>query len=221
MPKLSTKEFKVGGKTYKARFSGFDFIVHDSKDNEVAVGTLDPDDGRADYARNDLPEVPEYTRRDITTILLDLHKKAAAAEEAKKAEKKAKADKKQKEPKQKRRVACREQKIEIRTEKLPVDLTKEELASFATDLAEKSKTIDEIKAEKKIVMKGYKDRLDELEEIRRVLYTAIDTGLEHREVEVEIHFDYENKRVEHYRSDTGVMIRERPMSADELQEKLI
>ena len=85
-------KIEVSGRKFTVRYSNDKFIVNDVEENEVCVGTVTGPKS-VDYEKNDLPEVPAYTRRSMTTIIMNEFKRMQAQEEAAGEEKKAKGGK--------------------------------------------------------------------------------------------------------------------------------
>ena len=106
------------------------------------------------------------------------------------------------------------------TRQLPVTLTQEEINLRAMDLARRIDEIDDVHAEKAEAMAGFKQRFEELENIKNGLARVIRSGFEYRDVQVEERPNHDRKVVETYRTDTGERVDVRAMREDEMQEDL-
>lgn len=106
------------------------------------------------------------------------------------------------------------------TRSLLVELKPSEIAAFAMDLARNVAKTNEEEDRKKSVNSAFKDRLDRLALETRALARKVETGQDFREIECLWSFDSAKGTATLTRTDTGEVIAERKMSADELQAKL-
>lgn len=106
------------------------------------------------------------------------------------------------------------------TRQLPVTLSQDEINLRALDLARRIDEIADVQAEKVEAMAGFKQRFEELENIKNRLASVIRSGFEYRDVQVEDRPNHEKKVVETYRTDTGDRVDVRAMRQDEMQEDL-
>jgi hypothetical protein len=109
---------------------------------------------------------------------------------------------------------------EVETQKLACALTPEDRERKSADLVRLELEESAKKAEKKALVAGVNSELKLLRADIDKLAKELHEGEEVREVEVEAVFDYEAKRVEYKRRDTGVVIDSREMDAFDLQESL-
>ena len=105
-------------------------------------------------------------------------------------------------------------------ELLRCDLTPEEIKDYGDRLARKCSEIDEIEDQKKAIMSDLKSRIDSANTEKSSLARKIQNKYEFRDVPCEIRKDYGLKLVQSVRLDTGEVINERTMTADELQAGL-
>lgn len=103
------------------------------------------------------------------------------------------------------------------TKVLPVELTEKELLQIGTKMVVAQREGRRLGSEKKSVTDEFKDRIGAQNTIVRACEENIDTGLEHRDVDCEETWNYENGKVETVRKDTGEMVDDRAMSALERQ----
>ena len=106
-------------------------------------------------------------------------------------------------------------------EMLPCKLTNDERLSRADDLANAVQSVDQIKQEKKSLVRQIDARLSAAESKRDELSDVVASGREYREVIVEQIFDYEAGKVREVRRDTGEKIAERDLTDEEKQGSLL
>jgi hypothetical protein len=103
---------------------------------------------------------------------------------------------------------------------LPVRLTDEELLKKGQELAA---TVQDIAAEESRqvdIKTQLKAKLAELDARRSGLAVTVSRKEEHRDVEVDIFYDYQRGVVEDIRRDTGEVLTTRVMQESERQQKL-
>jgi hypothetical protein len=109
-------------------------------------------------------------------------------------------------------------------EKLPVELTEDEIRTRHQALADLLDQIDKTKAEHAQKLKTLKDSnseiMGELTATLREVRDQLKKGTEERLIECEQVLDFQRRRAEIIRLDTGELVRTRPLTADELQTKL-
>jgi hypothetical protein len=112
--------------------------------------------------------------------------------------------------------------IEKRIErKLRCELTESDLLTRAASLADNGMTIDETNAARSKSSKEFKDLLAGLEERRRELSLAIRTGFEERLVPCVVRFHHPVEATKTIiRLDTGELVEECAMSAEECQTRM-
>jgi len=103
-------------------------------------------------------------------------------------------------------------------EVLPVNLTEEELRYKGDALAKKMLERDKLEYEKKVKAAEYKERIDEINVEASALAGNIRTRSEMRPVACLDEKDYDARRINRIRCDTGEIISSRPMDIDDLQE---
>lgn len=107
------------------------------------------------------------------------------------------------------------------TQELPVPFTDEELATMRDELARLVLAESEVRLRKKAALEVFKEELEQLISTRRDIAQRIRRKSEDREIECRVEFHSPmlgQKRV--IRMDTGELLREEPMTEDELQEEL-
>ena len=115
-----------------------------------------------------------------------------------------------------------ERAIDIKKTKehLKCILTEKEIREAGSDLAQKYSTITELEDAKKSLMSDFKAKIDAETAEAGILARKIQNGYEIRPVECEEIWEYDLHVVSTVRQDTGETIRERNMTADELQKGL-
>jgi hypothetical protein len=108
----------------------------------------------------------------------------------------------------------------VETRTLPVRLTEDEITQRGRAIAKFVKDQTEIEEAKKTAMSGFKEKLDVCAESIGKLSRSITTGEEDREVECHWNKDFGRRVADLIRNDTGEVVETRPLSADEMQEKL-
>lgn len=103
------------------------------------------------------------------------------------------------------------------TQVLPVTLTKKERLSFADELGDATKTVQEAEANKKTAKK----QLDVAKDNQERLATIVSSGLEYRDVDVEECCNLDTGQFTAIRTDTGEVILERPLTELEKQTTLV
>lgn len=106
-------------------------------------------------------------------------------------------------------------------ENLPCKLTDEERLSRADDLANAVQVVDQVKQEKKSLMRQVDSRLNAAESKREELADVVASGREYREVIVHQVFDYNEGKVTEMRVDTGEVIASRDLTDEERQASLL
>lgn len=100
---------------------------------------------------------------------------------------------------------------------LPVDLTTEEIAQAAKDLATELQELESIQIEKKAVMKEYNSQIDNKNKRIHRLMTHVKNGVEYRSVECDLQFHIDKVQAILVRNDMGEVVEERPMTDEEKQ----
>lgn len=100
---------------------------------------------------------------------------------------------------------------------IPTGLTPDELRERGHALAELCQQIDSAEAEEADRRKGVKEHIAALEEQRTGLAYIIHRGEEDRATDIEESADYAAGKASTVRLDTGEVIRERPLRAEERQ----
>lgn len=102
------------------------------------------------------------------------------------------------------------------TRLLPVKLTDGERTQYARQLAQEFATYDQIEAEKKDITSRLGKQLKSQRTTLDSLTSRVLNGVEDREVEVEVLFDFQRKMVEITRVDTFEVVEKRPMKKEEI-----
>ena len=103
------------------------------------------------------------------------------------------------------------------TEMLPCVLTADEAASRAQELATLVRKIEEEESAAKAAAAAARDSLKEMDSDLRRLARVVREGREDRQVEVRASRNLTTGTFEVVRLDTGVVIRTRPLTPEELQ----
>lgn len=107
---------------------------------------------------------------------------------------------------------------DIMTKQLPVKLTNEEKIAKGLEQARLRDAIRAVKAEKKVAMTGFAERLAALEKDRDRVSDDIRDGIETRAVEVREERNYRLGTLRLVRVDTGEVVETRAMTAEEREE---
>lgn len=113
--------------------------------------------------------------------------------------------------------------IEVRKEQhfLRVDFTEPELKEFSKTLARETQNLAQAEEEKKLAVAQFAERIARCKSVQSVMSRNISNGYEMRMIECEVHLDLPRKGVATvFRTDTGEMVKERPMEPSELQREL-
>ena len=106
------------------------------------------------------------------------------------------------------------------TEELPVELSDEERIERARQLGEIVETITNKEIEKKAETKRLQSAIDELKRKRTQLAEVCRKGEELRQIECRTVCYWEDETVSIIRVDTGEIVRTRPMTSKDRQQKL-
>ena len=109
-------------------------------------------------------------------------------------------------------------KVTITSMRLPVKLNDDELLARGRQLVENMRKTAAAEEAREVENKKRKSEIELLEEVTARLGGSISSGSEEREVECEMRKDYIHGSVTTVRSDTGEVVDERVMTADERQE---
>jgi hypothetical protein len=109
-------------------------------------------------------------------------------------------------------------KVTITSMRLPVKLNDDELLARGRQLVENMRKTAAAEEAREVENKKRKSEIELLEEVTARLGGSISSGSEEREVECELRKDYVHGNVTTVRSDTGEVVDERTMTADERQE---
>jgi len=104
---------------------------------------------------------------------------------------------------------------------LRVEFTPEEIKNFSSDLARKTAELSQAEEDKKAAVAQFADQLASAKATVSRLARNINSGYEMRNVDCEVTLHSPKKGLARIiRLDTGEEVNVRPMTADELQEKL-
>jgi hypothetical protein len=109
---------------------------------------------------------------------------------------------------------------EVETRKLDCKLTQSEREAKTQELVRLERDEAGRKADKKTTVAELNAQLKQVRAQIDQVVKELDEGAEVREVEVEAAFDYEAKRVDHLRRDTGAVVSSRDMDAYDLQQTI-
>jgi hypothetical protein len=105
-------------------------------------------------------------------------------------------------------------------EKLPCSLSDDEVRQRGEELARRIRAREELDEARRENQKDYRDRLAELDLEIATLAREVRDRTAYREVGVVMHRNLATRTVEWVRRDTGEVVRQRPMTDDELQGQL-
>lgn len=111
-------------------------------------------------------------------------------------------------------------KVTVTTMRLPVKLDDEELLDRGQQLVKNMRKAAAAEEARDAENKKRKGEIAMLDEITAKLSGAIALGTEERDVECEVRKDYRHGRVTTVRTDTGEVVDERTMTAQERQETM-
>ena len=103
---------------------------------------------------------------------------------------------------------------------LPCPLTDEEFQIASDALAEQTIARNKLESEKKDVAKSYTERIGSLDDEIAVLARKVKTRSEDRPINVNVELDFQNKTRNHVREDTGEIILEESLRAEDSQESM-
>ncbi len=106
------------------------------------------------------------------------------------------------------------------TELLSCDLTPDEVRERGEEAARKAQERDTIEAERQSSQKSYKGRVESLEGQVRHLLSEVRSKSTRREIEVISEARHDAGMMETIRTDTGEIVRSRPLTANERQTSL-
>jgi hypothetical protein len=109
---------------------------------------------------------------------------------------------------------------EVETRKLDCKLTQSEREAKTQELVRLERDEAGRKADKKTTVAELNAQLKQVRAQIDQVVKELDEGAEVREVEVEAAFDYEAKRVDYLRRDTGAVVSSRDMDAYDLQQTI-
>jgi len=110
--------------------------------------------------------------------------------------------------------------MEQTTEYLKCILTEAEIKEAGAALARRYSEITNLEEQKKSVTSDFKAKIDAATAEASLLARQIQNGYEFRQIDCEIQRVWEDKTVQTIRLDTGEIVKTRPMTADELQDRL-
>lgn len=112
----------------------------------------------------------------------------------------------------------KKKQTEIIKQNLKVDFSHDEIHEFGNQLANITNEVKELTNAKKSAMSDFKAKIDGKTADAESLSTKIANGYEYRNVECEVRFNKPNTgRKQIVRKDTGEMVSEESMTAEELQ----
>jgi hypothetical protein len=104
---------------------------------------------------------------------------------------------------------------------LPVKLNEQEVLGKADQLVAKMASLHDLEEKKKLDAKQAKDEIEALERKAKKLAREIADRAELRQVDCRWERDNHRSSMVLYRTDTGEVVRARPMTADELADKQV
>lgn len=109
-------------------------------------------------------------------------------------------------------------KVSMATKRLPVKLEDDDLLTRGRQLVENMRKTAQAEEAREVENKKRKGDIALLEEATALISAIISTGMEERDVDCEVRKDFIHGKVTTVRLDTGEVVDERVMSADERQE---
>lgn len=107
------------------------------------------------------------------------------------------------------------------TERLGCRLTDEERLEFSDMMADAQQALEAAEANKKSLVKQLNAEIEQAKARRDKLTNIVASRTEYREINIEIHFNYDTGKVSKIRTDTGELYQERPMTEKEKQRSLL
>ena len=98
--------------------------------------------------------------------------------------------------------------------------TDEEKKEIAAEMAQKIVNLQQAEDDKKAIMSDYKSQIDGIQAGINSAATKLTSGYEMRSVKCEVVPNYKKKVWEYINVDTGLMIKEKGMTSNDLQMKL-
>lgn len=92
-----------------------------------------------------------------------------------------------------------------------------EKSEIASEMAQKVTELQQAEDDKKAIMSDYKSKIDGIQANVNNAATKLNSGYEMRSIKCEIVPNWAKKVWEYLREDTGMVAREKPMTADDLQ----
>lgn len=109
---------------------------------------------------------------------------------------------------------------EIKKEYCKYVFDENEKKEIAGDMARQIADKFRVEAEKKAVVSDFKSQIEALESSIGNAATKLNNGYEMRNIDCKVVADYDAKLWKFYRLDTGELVRQRKMTADDLQRTL-
>jgi hypothetical protein len=112
-------------------------------------------------------------------------------------------------------------KTVIVKEYLKVEFTHDEIHEMGSQLAQTTKTINELENDKKAVNADFKAKIEGQSAVSQSLSTKIQNGFEYRHVECEVRYNDPTTGMKTtVRKDSGEVLRKESMTTDEMQLEL-
>jgi hypothetical protein len=99
--------------------------------------------------------------------------------------------------------------------------SEEELLEISSEMAQQVTSLKGFEDDKKALTSDFNGKIDSAKAQINSAATKLNNGYEYRTIKCEVERDYDAKVVRFYRIDTGELAKERPMTADELQLRLV
>ena len=109
---------------------------------------------------------------------------------------------------------------EFSNEYIKHSFTDDKKAEIAIEMAQKVSELSSAEDDKKAVMSDFKSRIDLLQANVNSAATKLNNGYEMQNIKCEIVPDWDKKVWQYFRVDDESLVREKPMTADDLQMKL-
>ena len=114
-----------------------------------------------------------------------------------------------------------EEKKEFTHESVKHVFTEEEKREIASEMARQVSIRENFEDEKKALTSEFNSKIDGAKAQINSAAQKINNGYEYQTVKCQVIRDFESRMVQFFRVDTGELAKERPMTGDELQMKLV
>lgn len=110
--------------------------------------------------------------------------------------------------------------MEVFAKEVRYRFSKDELQDMAQEMAEAVSRLDNLEEELQEVRAGFKEKMAKAQKTIKQAAAKIRSGWELRTIECRLEKEFANNTVRIYRQDTGELVEERAMTAQERQQEL-